>query len=52
MSSEIYVRVWVVARFPDVVNIEIVQCNTAIGWGSAEWTFNVAVAGIVGILTG
>ena len=44
--------VGVVAWSTNVVYIKVVRCDTAVCRGSAEGTLNVAVAGVVGILTG
>ena len=45
-------RVRVVARFADVVDVEIVEGDAAVGGGGAEGAFDVAVAGAVGVFAG
>ena len=42
----------VVARFADVVDVEVVEGDAAIGGGGAEGSFDVAVAGAVGVFAG
>ena len=44
--------VGIVARFADVVNVEVVEGDAAVGRGGAEGSFNVAVAGAIGAFAG
>ena len=45
-------RVGVVARLADVVDVEVVEGDAAVGRGGAEGPLDVAVAGVVGVLAG
>ena len=42
----------VCARFADVVDVEVVEGDAAVGGGGAEGAFDVAVAGVVGVFAG
>lgn len=40
------------ARFADVVDVEVVEGDAAVGGGGAEGAFDVVVAGVVGVFAG